>query len=392
MPTVVDVVSLVNVIVGTLPHPSLEYTILGCPTPGDGDCNGDLKVDSCQIESGELEDLNLNQILDVCEGVLVFEVPSIFPTISAAVEAAPEGGRIQLAPGTYEETIDLGSRNLQLLGDAGTPGSVVIDGSALQGRLLAIQGGQSSDTRIRGITFRNGDSMGDPGGAIVITDSSPRVFDCIFESNLGSYGGAIHATGGAPWIRDCVFTGNGGSKGAALSITAGVGRAVVERCAFQSNLSTDDGGALFLRDPDVRILESSFDGNLTNDQGGAIRTNGAGTVEVDACSFVGNTAGVAGGGLWIASSVAVSVKDSLFDENAPDDVDGAFEDLGGNDFGEEPTPCPGDLDGDGVVGGSDLGLFLVVFGTDDPTGDLDGDGVVGGGDLGFLLVGWGLCP
>ena len=37
-----------------------------------------------------------------------------------------------------------------------------------------------------------------------------------------------------------------------------------------------------------------------------------------------------------------------------------------------------DLDGDGVVGGSDLGLMLVACGSNDATADLDGDGVVGG--------------
>ena len=48
-----------------------------------------------------------------------------------------------------------------------------------------------------------------------------------------------------------------------------------------------------------------------------------------------------------------------------------------------------DLDGDGTVGGSDLGLLLSLWGTDDPGADLDLDGMVGGGDLGILLAAWG---
>ncbi len=47
-----------------------------------------------------------------------------------------------------------------------------------------------------------------------------------------------------------------------------------------------------------------------------------------------------------------------------------------------------DLDGDGVVGGSDLGLLLAAWGTPNAAADLDGDGVVGGGDLGLLLAAW----
>jgi hypothetical protein len=47
-----------------------------------------------------------------------------------------------------------------------------------------------------------------------------------------------------------------------------------------------------------------------------------------------------------------------------------------------------DLDGDGEVGGSDLGLLLSNWGGPGPVGDLNLDGVVDGGDLGALLASW----
>ena len=49
---------------------------------------------------------------------------------------------------------------------------------------------------------------------------------------------------------------------------------------------------------------------------------------------------------------------------------------------------PGDLNGDGSVDGSDLGLFLAVWGSQGPLGDLNGDGWVNGIDLGLLLASW----
>lgn len=52
------------------------------------------------------------------------------------------------------------------------------------------------------------------------------------------------------------------------------------------------------------------------------------------------------------------------------------------------NPSP-DLDGDGVVGGADLGLLLAAWGG--APWDLDGDGIVGGSDLGLLLAAWGPC-
>jgi hypothetical protein len=52
---------------------------------------------------------------------------------------------------------------------------------------------------------------------------------------------------------------------------------------------------------------------------------------------------------------------------------------------------PGDLDGNGVVNGADLGLLLAAWGTCGTPcpGDLDGNGVVNGADLGLLLAAWG---
>ena len=57
----------------------------------------------------------------------------------------------------------------------------------------------------------------------------------------------------------------------------------------------------------------------------------------------------------------------------------------------EPTDVPGDLDGDGVVGGADLGLLIVgwgVCGRPDCPGDLNGDGRIDGADLGLLFGYW----
>jgi hypothetical protein len=52
--------------------------------------------------------------------------------------------------------------------------------------------------------------------------------------------------------------------------------------------------------------------------------------------------------------------------------------------------CPGDLNGDGMVGGIDLGGILARWGYGGPA-DLNGDGTVGGLDLSILLARWGPC-
>ena len=55
---------------------------------------------------------------------------------------------------------------------------------------------------------------------------------------------------------------------------------------------------------------------------------------------------------------------------------------------EAEEGLPGDLNGDGVVNGADVGLLLADWASSGSAADLDNDGVVGGGDIGLLLSYW----
>lgn len=55
------------------------------------------------------------------------------------------------------------------------------------------------------------------------------------------------------------------------------------------------------------------------------------------------------------------------------------------------SACTGDLDGNGVVDGGDLGVLLGAFGGSGTCADFDGNGEVNGADLGILLGAWGDC-
>jgi len=50
---------------------------------------------------------------------------------------------------------------------------------------------------------------------------------------------------------------------------------------------------------------------------------------------------------------------------------------------------PYDLNGDGVVNGADIGLFLALWGDLGGPGDVNGDGIVNGADFGALLAAFG---
>lgn len=56
---------------------------------------------------------------------------------------------------------------------------------------------------------------------------------------------------------------------------------------------------------------------------------------------------------------------------------------------EAGKEIPGDLNGDGMVDGSDLGILLGAWGSSGGPADIDGNGTVDGADLGVLLGNWG---
>ena len=53
-----------------------------------------------------------------------------------------------------------------------------------------------------------------------------------------------------------------------------------------------------------------------------------------------------------------------------------------------PIAVLADLDGDGVVGATDLAALLANWGSANANADLDGDGLVGASDLAALLAAW----
>ena len=55
----------------------------------------------------------------------------------------------------------------------------------------------------------------------------------------------------------------------------------------------------------------------------------------------------------------------------------------GNCGDDEPSDCPGDLDGDNIVGVNDVLALISAWGTDE--GDIDGDGTTDVNDMLALL-------
>jgi Right handed beta helix region len=307
--------------------------------------------------------------------------------------------------------------------DESTP---VVRGCRFQGNRTNYAGGAifnaDSSPDFVGCRF-DSNQTAEYGGAICnCWESHPRIVSsCFTNNNGGGYGGAVSSINGASLsIVNSVLFSNSGYFGAALHQQSG-GTTTVQNCTFIAN----DGYGLYLESGDASVTNSI----LWYDSGEIF---GSATV-----SFSNVMYGYAGMGNIDAEPMLANPwssdyrlqpgspcidAGSNYDVPADDcDLDGDGDtaeylpldfmglsrqvddpntadtgwgvpplvDMGACEF--HPTPCLGDLDGDGDTDQADLGVLLASYNQDDG-GDLDGDGDTDQADLGILLADYGCAP
>ncbi|MCH8880356.1 MAG: exo-alpha-sialidase [Planctomycetes bacterium] len=257
----------------------------------------------------------------------IIHVPADYPTIQAAIYAAASGDEIIVAPGVYNEALYISGIEITLRSSEG-PEVTVIDGSAekfVVMRLMSVGPG----TLIDGFTITGGQGYYEAGGLQNLW-SSPTISNCMFVNNTSDTydgdGGAIYNAGDALTIVNCSFYGNIGAFGA--GIYNAVGSVTVTGCRFEGNRARSGGGVwnrgdmtmidcLFEDNAALGFLAAQGSGRPVNEPGSemvalpGIRTIsstfglGGGVVNSSFsvlllvnCSFEGNTAFLAGGGIF----------------------------------------------------------------------------------------------
>ena len=225
-------------------------------------------------------------------------VPCQFPTIQAAVDAASNGDRILIAPGTYAERVSTINRasGLSLIGTDGAE-STIIDARGAPGTGPAIRVRDGS--LVEGLTVRGdqGDITSFPfvGGAGILMRNSGTIRSCIIEYCEipnpiipGTVQGAAVSTdtvGGNYVISDTQFRNNSADRGGAIEVRENV---TLIRCVFENNSAIGEGGAVLLQNGlRTTLFEDCVFRNNTASRGGAISGTRA---DMDRCIFIGNTA------------------------------------------------------------------------------------------------------
>ena len=174
--------------------------------------------------------LALLLVLPVCLEAGVLQVPSEYPTITAAIAAAAHGDTILVGPGVYEETVAL-VKFLTLVSEAG-PEETIIDGGGT-GEVVVDVGeglvGSGDRWVVDGFTVRNGYT-----GVVCMTNTyTAEVFirDCIVRDNLGD---GIYVSDSITTVDGCVVLDNY-SDGIFLSQYISVPPAQIRRNLIMGN-------------------------------------------------------------------------------------------------------------------------------------------------------------
>ena len=382
-------------------------------SPGTCGC-GVADTDSDSDGTPNCVDTCPNDPTNQCD--LVFEVPTEYATIQAAIDAAPadRASVVLVAAGTFNEGFDLRSKDIVVRGQLN--GLTILRGVGLTTSIAKFSGGEPATAGVENLVFRDG-TVGSRitpttaytvGGAIYGTNSFAFIRHCRFEGCRADYGGAVYLLYGGVTIDGCEFVGNianiegGGVQ--CFSCTGMVRGSVfnLNRCGMNgpgSGSALKFVGANATGDA-IFVDECSFTGNIAGVSGSAIEfyenvQGYPGVLHISRTNCANNVSGspaqTGAAGLRVLGrmeSCRLS-EGSIFCANLPRNVSGPYFDDGTAGV----CDCAADLNADGNVSASDLSLLLSVWGATltSGVGDVTHNGTVDAGDLAVLLSLWGAC-
>ena len=143
--------------------------------------------------------------------------------------------------------------------------------------------------KVNSSTFTDNSALGFEGGA-VYNEGNLTVTNSTFAANDAESGSAILNVGTMA-VSGCKFNGNTAGKAGAGAVNNS-GTATLSGCTFNGN-HPSDGGAVYNKGK-LTLKNCTFTDNAANENGGAIYNDKESTMEVNGCTFTGNTAGSAG--------------------------------------------------------------------------------------------------
>ncbi|UMZ74400.1 right-handed parallel beta-helix repeat-containing protein [Natranaerofaba carboxydovora] len=269
-------------------------------------------------------------------------VPGDYESIQDAIDSADNNDVIEVEPGTYEENIDFGGKDIKLRStnpyDDEIVKDTIIDGSG-NGAVVAFQN-QEQEAVIKGFTIKEGsgetiEPVGSEiiagGGIFVYDGASPTISNNIISENSSQFGAGIYVGDSQVDIKDNMISNNQADDvGGAIS--AGVGSEVfVDNNIIEENSAEEWAGGISVSDSNAVIKNNNINENSIN----ATRLGGGGVtvtnsdIELENNDIYKNSSDYKGGGVLVASSDAL-INENTIDENTAEHDGGALAVSGSN--------------------------------------------------------------
>lgn len=214
-------------------------------------------------------------------------VPDMFPTIQAAIDAAAEGDRVLVGPGTYVERLDFGERAITVESTNG-PAETILDGDG--GGSVVRFGMSGEGAALCGFTITNGTgtriNLVYVGGGILTQGASPRIEGNVIQACEAEFGGAIACLGGSSaTLRGNELRGNeaigsnGSGKGGGVYVDEG-SRPEILGNEFHRNWAVTGGSGVAVVGLSAALIESNrFERDRPSLLGGTVDlSNASGSV------------------------------------------------------------------------------------------------------------------
>lgn len=248
-------------------------------------------------------------------------VPTTYPTIQAAINAAAVGDTVLLEPGIYHGD---GNRDIDFIGKDITVRSRDLNPAtctiACQGnnyvthRGFIFQSGESSQARLEGITISGGVlsyyfNEEDGGGILCSNGSSPIIRNCrVTNCSAIMYGGGLAVLDSSPTIIDCKFDNNYSEYGGGIA-ARGDGPLTMTGSIVMNNFSGYQGAGIYLECYSSYLSECI----IANNEGTGLFSAGSSTITFS--TIYGNWAGVESDGNLIMENSIIAFNRYSYSED-----------------------------------------------------------------------------